>query len=160
MILFFKKHKITLLAIITCISCGFISGYLSGSGNSSWYLNLKKPTFNPPSWIFPPVWSTLYILMGITFGLAWKLTGQAKKTLCSLFTFQFLLNLFWSPLFFFYHRIDLALYNISMLWAILLAFCLIAWKSKKIITYLTLPYLAWISFAWVLTWNVYQLNNQ
>jgi benzodiazapine receptor len=153
-----NKYSAEITGIIFCLTFGILSGYLVNAGKSDWYFDLIKPSFNPPSWIFAPVWSILYIMMGIGFGKILNLKGVVKKLLLPLFIIQFLLNLIWSPLFFYYHRIDLALYDICALWLTISGLIIVA-RNIKIILLLFLPYFCWVSFALVLNLTILRLNS-
>ncbi|AVP87354.1 tryptophan-rich sensory protein [Candidatus Phycorickettsia trachydisci] len=144
-----QKFKYEILGSIYCLALGMLSGYISGSGNSEWYQNLIKPSFQPPSWIFGPVWTILYIMIGIALAKVWNTKNVG------LFIFQLMLNLLWSPMFFRYHRIDLALLDIALLWINLLA---LIYQSNQSIRLLLTPYFLWISFAGTLNYQIYMLN--
>jgi tryptophan-rich sensory protein len=133
---------------------GMLSGYVSSAGDSLWYVSLNKPTFNPPKWVFGPVWSILYIMIGIALGKIWQLKN---KTLLNIFILQLIFNLIWSPLFFLLQRIDLALYDLVCLWTTVLTFILCI-KSQKILYILFIPYFLWVTFALILNLNLYILN--
>lgn len=138
------------------LSLGMISGYISHAGDSSWYQSLIKPSFNPPSWIFSPVWTILYIMLGIIFIHLWEKRNKDAASLY-LFIFQYALNLAWSPLFFKLHRIDLALANLFIMWIITLLVYIRTSNSRQI-QMLLLPYIVWLSFALLLNYKIYQLN--
>ena len=150
-----KKYQPEMLGALLCLSLGILSGYGVQAGDSSWYLSLNKPIFNPPAWIFGPVWTTLYIMMGIAVG---KLCKQKHKYLVILFTIQFIFNLLWSPLFFYFERIDLALVDICALWVSLMML-IIGVRNQKTIFLLLLPYALWVSFALFLNFTLYQINS-
>ena len=91
-----------LVSVFVCLGLGFLSGYVSGSGLSDYYLALNKPSFMPPGWLFGPVWTILYIMMGVAFGIVWDKHSDAKSTVgaMKIFGAQFIFNLLWTPLFF------------------------------------------------------------
>lgn len=149
-----NNRKLYFLSSCVFLSLGMISGYLSHAGDNSWYQSLIKPYFNPPSWIFSPIWTILYIMLGVTFVKLWQQRNSNQMALY-LFVFQFALNLAWSPLFFGLHRIDLAFINIIVMWLSTI-FVLILSNNK--IRALMLPYLFWISFATLLNYEIYYLN--
>jgi benzodiazapine receptor len=151
-----KKYRPEIFGALFCLSLGLLSGYLSQSGESNWYIHLKKPSFNPPSWIFAPVWTLLYLMMGIALGKLWKLR-ELSSMLLKLFAIQFLLNLLWSPLFFYFHQIDLALVCLFLLWLFLLSFMTLA-RRVRVVYILFAPYLLWVSFALALNYSIYRLN--
>jgi tryptophan-rich sensory protein len=133
-----------------------LSGYGIQTGDFSWYKGLLKPSFNPPNWIFGPVWTLLYLMMGALFGKLWK-EREAHKGLLLLFTLQFIFNLAWSPLFFSCHRIDLALYDMSLLWITLVLFMGLTWRKPSFLL-LSVPYALWVSFAFILNISIYKMN--
>lgn len=124
-----------------------------------WYAQLKKPLWNPPGWIFGPVWTALYIMMAIAAWLIWRSGGfSARRKALMLFLLQLLLNAAWSPLFFGLHQPALAFVEIVLLWLAILATLLVFWKVQRRAGVLLLPYLAWVSFAAVLNFTLWQLN--
>lgn len=124
-----------------------------------WYASLAKPSWNPPNWIFAPVWSVLYVLMGVAAWLVWRRAGfSGAGTALGLFAVQLMLNALWSYLFFGLHRIDLALLDIVILWAAILAVTVLFWRVHKWAGGLMLPYIAWVSFASLLNVVLWRLN--
>jgi benzodiazapine receptor len=153
---YIKKYSPELLGSLICLTLGMLSGYGVKAGASNWYINLHKPGFNPPSWIFGPVWTVLYLMMGMVLGKVWKERTE-KPFLLQLFIIQLLLNLLWSPLFFYLHRIGLALLDICLLWACLILFMILV-KNQRASFLLFLPYTLWVSFAVILNFNIYKMN--
>lgn len=96
----YKKLYPEIIGIIICIALGILSGFLSHASDSAWYMSLQKPCYNPPSWVFAPVWTVLYGMIGIVMGRLWKQRFE-HQGLMLLFIMQFVCNLAWSPLFFF-----------------------------------------------------------
>jgi benzodiazapine receptor len=104
-------------SLVITLSAGAIAGFATASNIGGWYATLSKPSFNPPNWIFGPVWSLLYILMGIALFQIWKQTPSLyRSNALWLFFIQLFLNFIWSFLFFYFHRIGLALVDIIVLW--------------------------------------------
>jgi tryptophan-rich sensory protein len=125
-----------------------------------WYAQLRKPTWNPPGWIFGPVWTALYTMMAIAAWLVWRRGGFAvRRVSLGLFLLQLLLNALWSPLFFGLHNPALAFVEIVMLWLAILATLLAFWKVRRGVGLLLAPYLAWVSFAAVLNFTLWRLNS-
>lgn len=125
----------------------------------TWYAGLNKPSFNPPNDIFAPVWTTLYILMAIAAWLVWKQPPSAERSRgLQLFWIQLALNFAWSLIFFQLHLIGFALAGILMLWLAILATCLAFFGVSKPAGVLLLPYLAWVSFASLLNFEIWRLN--
>jgi tryptophan-rich sensory protein len=123
----------------------------------TWYAALNKPGFNPPNWVFAPVWTTLYVLMGIAAARVWNKTGFGLEI--GVWTAQLVLNLFWSMIFFSLHRIGAALVEIGVLWLTILATLVLFWRRDRTAGLLFVPYLAWVSFASALNFAIWQLNG-
>lgn len=144
-----------LCGIILCLSLGMAVGFSVSDGFSSWYLHLYKPIFTAPSWIYGPIWSILYILIGIALGRIYKLNS---KNLLLLFASHFILNLAWPILFFHFHRVDIALVDITLILASLVMLILGCKRHSAKIVFILIPYLLWIYFAWILNYKIYLLN--
>jgi benzodiazapine receptor len=125
-----------------------------------WYQNLSKPTWNPPNSIFAPVWTILYLLMALAAWWIWRSNGlQTTLFPLTMFGLQLLLNVAWSWLFFGRHRPDLAFLDIIGLWIALLITLLSFWRLTALAGILLIPYLAWVSFAAILNWTIWQMNR-
>ena len=155
-----KGIKIAVWVVI-CLVVGYVSSMYTRSSITTWYPTLEKPFFNPPNWIFAPVWTLLYILMGVSAGLIWdKIASQkelVKKGLL-LFSIQLILNAFWSILFFGWNNILLSLIEIILLFLFIFETYLTFKKLDKTASLLLLPYMAWVLFASILTASIYFLN--
>lgn len=128
---------------------------------NGWYADLLKPTWNPPSWVFGPVWTLLYIAMAVALWLVRReldVDGLLRQRAVALFAIQFLLNLAWTPLFFGLHSPGLAFAEICLLWIVLLWTMLMFGRIRALAGYLLLPYLLWVSFALVLTGTIWLMN--
>ena len=149
-----------IVSILIPVMVGAISGYFTSSGVNGWYALANKPWFNPPSWIFAPVWTTLYVLMGIAFFLVWKSepTNLIKKTAIVLFAFQLLLNFFWSFIFFKLQQPGWAFAEIILMWVMILLTILWFGKVNTAAAWLLVPYISWVSFASVLNYSIWRLN--
>lgn len=151
-----------LAAVVVCLAIGYFSGIVTRSAILDWYPTLEKPSFNPPNWIFAPVWTALYIMMGVAAGLVWNRindkTEDVKKALV-FFVIQLALNALWSYLFFGLHNPMLAGLEIVVLWLMIYETYLQFSKINKIAGYLFIPYLAWVSFATVLNASIWWLNR-
>ncbi len=125
-----------------------------------WYAQIKKPTWNPPSWIFGPVWTVLYTMMAVAAWLVWRHNGWTTQLRAlGWFLVQLGLNALWSPLFFGLNNLGLAFAEIVLLWlAILVTFRAFS-SANRFAGALLLPYLAWVSFAAVLNFTLWQLNK-
>ncbi|RKN83277.1 TspO/MBR family protein [Ulvibacterium marinum] len=148
------------IAVCACLVIGFLSSFATQSSVNDWYLTLEKPSFNPPNWIFAPVWTLLYILMGIAAGLVWAkgLHHLWVKTALYHFGFQLLLNGAWSIVFFGLKNPFWALIVILSL-LILLALTIRWFKVvSKLAAYLLIPYFLWVCFATLLNYKIWELN--
>ena len=157
-------NKISRLAIVViiCLAVGYLSGMVTRASITTWYPTLVKPSFNPPNWIFAPVWTSLYVMMGVAAGLIWnQITTQKAAVTKALqfFTIQLVLNALWSFLFFGLHNLMLATIEVVLLWLMIFETYSQFAKINKTASYLMLPYLAWVSFASVLTASIWWLNR-
>jgi len=157
-------HKILKILVLTatCIAVGYFSGLATQSGVNDWYPTLMKPSFNPPSWIFAPVWSTLYIMMGVAGGLVWarmEYEREAVRNALFLFAVQLALNGLWSLLFFGLKNPLLALIEIALLLLLIYETYLKFRKIDKVAGWLFIPYLLWVSFATILNASIWWLNK-
>ncbi len=125
-----------------------------------WYATINKPTWNPPNYLFGPVWSVLYVLMGVSAWLIWRKAGlSGAGGALGLFVVQLGLNALWSYLFFGLHRPDLAFMEIIVLWGAILVVTVLFWNHDRVAGALLLPYLAWVSFASFLNYTLWRLNS-
>ena len=147
------------IAALGCLGLGFLSGYLTMDSVNGWYLTIEKPSWNPPGWLFGPVWSVLYLMMGVALGLVWHSTHALKRKAITLFVIQFALNFFWSFVFFNFHQIGWALVEIVLLLFFILWTTQVFYKIRPIAAYLMVPYKIWVSFASVLTGTLWVLNS-
>lgn len=157
-------NKITriLVVVVTCLAIGYFSGMVTRSAIITWYPTLVKPSFNPPNWIFAPVWSMLYIMMGVAAGLVWNRIDHEKeavKNALICFAVQLGLNALWSYLFFGLKNPLLAGVEIIVLWLMIYETYTKFAKINSIAGYLLLPYLLWVSFAMVLNGSIWWLNR-
>ena len=127
--------------------------------DNGWYAGLAKPSWNPPGWVFGPVWTILYAMMAVAAWRVWLDGGwaQQKKAL-SLFLLQWALNALWTPLFFGLHQPGWALAEIVVLLAAILATIRAFWRVDRIAGLLLLPYAVWVAFATVLNWTIWLMN--
>lgn len=140
--------------ILLVLGGGALIGALTGPDD--WYRTLQKPFFNPPGWLFAPVWSALYILIAIA---GWRLWRNARDSLAmKLWWLQLALNFAWSPIFFEAHQIGMALAIILALLAVIFAYIAAAWRRDRTAALLFIPYAAWVAFASVLNGSILALN--
>jgi translocator protein len=147
-------------SIVICQLAGFIGSFFTVSSVSTWYLTLNKPIFNPPSWLFGPVWISLYFLMGLSLYLVWNkgLKSRHSKITISIFGIQLFLNTLWSIIFFGFKLPLIAFIEIIFLWMAILVIIIYFYKMSKTAAYLLVPYILWVSFAAVLNFFIYYLN--
>jgi translocator protein len=155
-----KTQKI-LISVISCLGIGFLSGQITKNAITDWYPMVKKPFFNPPNWVFAPVWTILYIMMGISVALIWnKLENNNQvKTALKYFAVQLLLNSLWSILFFGLHSPALAFIEILILLTMIFKTYLEFKKINRIASNLLIPYLCWVAFATILNGSIWFLNK-
>ena len=141
---------------------GFAAGRIAPAGSeNAWYVALSKPALNPPDWVFPVAWSTLYVLMGLALAMVLHARGaRGRGAAAGLFAAAFALNLTWTPIFFGLHRVGLALGVIGAMLVAGIATAVAFARVRPLAAWLLVPYLVWISFAGVLTWRILQLNPQ
>jgi tryptophan-rich sensory protein len=141
------------------LAIGFTGSFFTNS--SDWYQTLAKPLFTPPSWVFAPVWTVLYLLMGISAFLVWQkgLATAAGKTASAAFILQLVLNALWVPIFFGAKQPLFAFMDIVVLWLAIAATITSFQKVSKPAAILLVPYMAWVSFATVLNAGIYMLNR-
>lgn len=145
--------------IALSFSAGVVGSVATAMGVEGWYRTLAKPSWTPPNWIFGPVWSTLYLLMGVAGWLVWKQAGfRAARQPLLLFAIQLVLNGMWSWMFFAFQRPDWALANIVLLWLAIVATIVAFFRRSFLAGLLLVPYLAWVSFATILNFAIWRLN--
>lgn len=148
------------LSILIPLLTGSVAGLFTTKGVNGWYAAAQKPWFNPPNWLFAPVWTTLYILMGIALYLVWKsgVERKIKKTAIILFVIQLVLNFAWSFIFFSLQQTGWALAELVLMWLAILFTILQFGKISSAAAWLLVPYISWVSFAGVLNYAIWSLN--
>jgi translocator protein len=179
----FNKAIKFLASIIICELAGAVGAIFTTPSVAAWYKNLNKPSFNPPNWIFAPVWTTLFILMGISLYLVWSknwnvknelkiknkkpwnslskkfLSGSWRKAnIILIFSLQLVLNVLWSAIFFGAHSPAVAFFELLMLWFAIIFTIVNFYRVSKTAALLLLPYILWVSFAGVLNYFLWVLN--
>ena len=172
-----------LVSVIICELAGFIGAIFTTPQIDSWYKGLNKPNFNPPSWIFGPVWTVLFILMGISLYLVWEKKWEPKNKIKSdkikpwnkisqkflsgswrkvniviIFVTQLVLNVLWSIIFFTMHSPAVAFFELLMLWFAIIFTIVNFYRVSKIAALLLLPYILWVSFAGILNCFIWIIN--
>lgn len=142
------------VSIFLCLGVGFLGSIFTVSSIPTWYVALNKPFFSPPNWVFAPVWTMLYLLMGFSLYLVWS-----KEKAPFTFFVQLILNFLWSIIFFGLKMPGLAVIEILFLWSAIFLTIRNFWKINKTAGVLLLPYIFWVSFASILNLSVYILNR-
>lgn len=151
--------KKMILCAVICLLLGSASGLSTTSEISTWFTTINKPSWNPPNWIFGPMWTILYILMGCAVGRIWHLEpSQMKKTAITFFIVQFALNLLWSPMFFGFHQITIALGIILILLLLIIITMRQFMRLDKVAGSMIIPYMLWVAFASFLNYTIMTLN--
>ncbi len=141
------------LFVIAVLGAGFAIGYLNRP--DAWYAALGKPAFNPPNWVFAPVWSIVYLLIAVA---GWRVREQGSSSGWRLWLAQMALNFAWSPIFFGLHQPGVALAVIVALLLAIVAFQIAIWKADRISAILFAPYAVWVAFASLLNFEIVRLN--
>ena len=147
-----------IIATGVSLGAGAIGSLFTMPAIDGWYADLIKPALNPPAWVFGPVWTTLYLLMGVSLWLVWKSTAKDKSKAIWLFAIQLVLNAVWSPIFFGVQSLGNALAIIVLLWAAIVLTILLFKKISRTAACLLLPYILWVSFAAYLNYAIWALN--
>lgn len=149
-----------LIAIALPVLVGGISGFFTVTGVESWYQTIQKPSWNPPNWVFGPVWTTLYVMMGIALWLVWKedTSRELKMIAAILFGVQLILNFLWSFVFFRLEQPGFAFLEILFMWIAILATIFAFAQVNKTAAWLLVPYISWVSFAAILNFTIWRLN--
>lgn len=145
--------------ILLALVVGGSSGYITAEAITGWYAGLNKPWFNPPNWLFGPVWTVLYVLMGVAGGLVWSTApGPQRTQALALWVLQLALNALWSIVFFGLKAPGLALAEMALLW-LTIVWCIRSFhRLHPTSSYLMVPYVLWVSFAAVLNGAIVWLN--
>lgn len=159
-----KMNKALRIVVVvtTCLVVGYLSGMVTRESITTWYPTLVKPIFNPPNWIFAPVWTALYLMMGVAGGLVWNQIETQPELVKKGFLFfiiQLGLNALWSYLFFGLHNPFLALIEVVLLLLMIFETYVVFKKINKIAGMLMVPYLCWVTFATILNASIWWLNK-
>lgn len=150
--------KIFIFALLLCLGGGWLTGLITQSAVHEWYPRLIKPSGTPPNYVFPIAWTLLYSLMAISLTMLFTSHTKDKAIAYCLFGIQLGLNFLWSWIFFYLRRPDLALFDVIALWIFILLTILAFWRHTHLGSYLLLPYLAWVSYAFYLNFFIVMLN--
>jgi len=151
---------IFIASIVICQLAGIIGSIFTTPAIPTWYANINKPTFRPPNWVFAPVWTTLFLLMGIALFLIWKkgLDKKENRIAFSIFIFQLILNTLWSVLFFGMKSPFAAFMEIIFLWVAILTSIILFFRISRLAGALLIPYILWVSFASILNFSIWKIN--
>jgi benzodiazapine receptor len=153
-----RNYVLSLLVFfVLCFAVAGLGSLATTPNIPTWYATLNKPSWNPPNWLFGPVWTFLYAMMAVAGWLVWKRVGWATAIIC--FAVQLALNLAWSFIFFGAHQTGLAFLEIILLWLAILATIISFFPVSKTAAALLIPYLLWVSFAAILNFTIWRLNS-
>lgn len=146
------------LFLVICLGTAGVGALLTNLSVGDWYAALAKPSWNPPNWVFGPVWTALYCVMALAAWLVWRSEGWDSRFSLFLFGVQLCLNVAWSGLFFGLRDPGLAVAEIVLLWLAILATIVVFWRTSATAAVLLMPYLAWVSFATILNATIWRMN--
>jgi tryptophan-rich sensory protein len=143
--------------LVLCFAASGTAFFVSTNG---WYASLQKPSWNPPPWLFGPVWTLLYVMMAVAAWLVWREGGwRVQRRALNVFILQWALNVLWTPLFFWRHLVGLAFWEIVTLLSVLVVTIVLFQRVRQAAGLLLLPYLFWVSFAASLNFTIWRLNG-
>jgi len=150
-----------MISIAICLIAGALGSFFTTPEISTWYATLIKPYIAPPNWVFFPVWTALFIMMGISLFLVWQkgLQDQQVKTALSIFAVQLFLNVLWSAAFFGLRSPIAGLVEISILWIFILVMILKFMRISRVAGLLLIPYIIWVTFAAIINFLIWRLNS-
>lgn len=154
------KHAIALIVFFAaCLGVGGLGSFFTAKSVRDWYPQLRKPAGTPPSWIFGPVWTSLYILMALSAWLVWREFGLGARPALLIFFAQLALNAAWSGIFFGLHMLEIAFLQIVILWFAIAFTIFVFYLLVPLAALLLLPYLLWVTYAAYLNWGIWRLNR-
>jgi translocator protein len=159
-----RETVITVLKLAACIAIAFLPAIIGSpftdTGPDSWYREIEKPSFDPPDWVFGPVWTALYTANGIALYLIWTRGAEDRhwRLLMTLFAAQLVLNALWTPVFFGLESPIGGLVVIAPLFVLIASVLALSWRYAPVASLLLAPYLAWVGFATALTFEIWRLN--
>jgi benzodiazapine receptor len=146
------------LSFLLCFLAAGLGSLFTMASLGSWYVGLAKPSWNPPSWLFGPVWTVLYAMMAVAGWLVWRRGGAASQLALRWFAIQLALNVGWSAVFFGLQLPGRAFVEILVLWLAIAATLVASWKVSRAAGILLAPYILWVSFAAILNFTIWRLN--
>lgn len=144
--------------VLASLAAGFFGSFFTMDQIDTWYASLNRPSWTPPNWVFGPVWTTLYVLMGTAAYLVSRSKKLGKTLVLWLFFAHLIVNALWSIVFFGLHELELAFGIIVLLWALIALLMRLYWRHSRLATYLMVPYLLWVSYASSLNLGIIFLN--
>lgn len=146
--------------LLLCLLVSGLGAMITASSVGTWYQSLEKPPFNPPDWVFAPVWTALYLMMAVAGWRAWRAEGPhpGRGAALGIFVFQLGLNLLWSALFFGARRPDCAMIEIAVLLVVIVVNALLFWRIDRPAGVLFVPYVLWVAYASALNAAIWRLN--
>lgn len=147
-----------ILSSLVMLALGGLGGWLTSSSIPGWYATLNRPFGTPPNWVFGPVWTVLYLMIGASFAMVWHRDQIGKNKPTFFFGIQLILNLAWTPIFFGLHQMEAALVVILLLWSFIVLTIRAFFKISPTASLLLVPYLLWVSYATYLNAGYVQLN--
>ena len=154
----FTHYLPCLVGVVICLAIAGLWGWVTAASVSTWYQQLHQPSFTPPDWLFGPVWTVLYIMIGMAGGLLWQ-QRQASPHALTIYIVQLLLNFSWSFIFFGAQKIGWAAVDIVLLWLSIAITLWLARRASKTACWLLVPYFLWVSFAMILNITLWMLNS-
>jgi len=147
-----------IVCILICLGAAAIGSAATIPQIDAWYTTINKPSWNPPNYVFGPVWTVLYVMMGVSLWLVWISSDAKRWRAIALFAIQLSLNVAWSWIFFAMHSPGWAFLDIVLLWTAIAATICLFWPISKISSALLVPYFLWVSFAALLNFAIWQMN--
>jgi len=151
-----NKYLSLILLLLLTFCASAIGGFTTASFKEPWYSEILKPSFNPPSWVFSPVWTTLYIMMSVSIWRIWYKYFDTK--ILKIYFLHLFFNASWSVVFFGFHQIGLALLNLIIIVIFIVILTNLYFRLDKISAYLMIPYLLWSIYAFILNFSIYLIN--
>jgi translocator protein len=148
-----------IISIAAPLAVGAVAGIFTAKAIPTWYTTLNAPSFNPPNWVFGPMWTLLYVLMGVSLFMVWNAEpGKARDIAMLIFGVQLVLNFAWSFLFFYFKELGWALVEIIAMWISIVVMLIAFYQVRPLAAYINIPYLLWVSFATALNAAYFKLN--
>jgi len=149
-----------LISVVVVMAIGISASFFTGSSVNGWFTTIEKPSWNPPSWLFAPVWTILYVMIGLALYRLWTSPSSSLRSIAiGLFCLQMALNFAWSLIFFGRQQVGWALVDILFLWVVIGGCILIFTRVSPVAAKLFIPYWLWVSFATALNYAIWQLNG-